>query len=84
MATEAFHTAAGLLVPAITTAQMREVNRIAINEVGPNLYQIMENTGRNLASRCIATLGELWTTVPILVLAGTGGDGVAGSARPGI
>lgn len=57
MAAEAFRTATGLLVPAITTEQMREVDRIAINEVGPNLYQTMENAGSSLPSLCSATLG---------------------------
>jgi len=78
MAVEAFRTATGLLVPAITTEQMREVDRIAINDVGPNLYQMMENAGRSLASLCTATLGDRWNTVPILVLAGTGGNGGGG------
>jgi len=26
-------------VPAVTTSQMREVNRIAIEETGPNLFR---------------------------------------------
>ena len=74
----AFRTATGLLVPAVTTAQMREVDRIAINEVGPNLYQMMENAGRNMASQCAQSLGAAWTQVPIVVLAGTGGNGGGG------
>jgi len=78
VAAKAFRTFTGLLVPAITTEQMREVDRIAINEVGPNLYQMMENAGRNLASLCTEILGDLWTTVPILVIAGTGGNGGGG------
>jgi len=33
-----FRTTTGLVIPAIMTEQMREIDRIAINEVGPNLY----------------------------------------------
>lgn len=78
-----FRTTTGLLIPAITTEQIREVDRIAINEVGPNLYQMMENAGRNLASLCVGTLrvgalGDAWTQAPFVVLAGTGGDGGGG------
>ena len=29
--------------PALTTSQMREVDRIAMRERGPNLFQMMEN-----------------------------------------
>src|SRR6516164_342406 len=36
-------------VPAVNAAQMREVHRIAMEETGPNLFQMMENAGRNLA-----------------------------------
>jgi len=65
----------GLEVRAVTAVQMREVDRVAISEVRPNLYQMMENAGRNLASLCVQTLGDGWTTVPVVVLAGTGGNG---------
>ena len=69
---------AGLVVPAVTTEQMREVDRVAIEGVGPNLYQMMENAGRNLASLCVEMLGEGWATSPVVVLAGTGGNGGGG------
>lgn len=75
---DSFQTQAGLVVPAVTTAQMREVDRVAIEEVGPNLYQMMENAGRNLASLCMEMLGEAWATSPVVVLAGTGGNGGGG------
>ena len=55
---DSFLTESGLVVPAVTTPQMREVDRVAIEEVGPNLYQMMENAGRNLASLCVEMLGE--------------------------
>ncbi len=75
---DSFQTEAGLVVPAVTTEQMREVDRVAIDEVGPNLYQMMENAGRNLASMCVQMLGEAWATSPVVVLAGTGGNGGGG------
>jgi NAD(P)H-hydrate epimerase len=78
MTTRAFVTDAGIEVPAITTDQMREVDRVAVNEVGPNLYQMMENAGRNLALTVLDRLGDDWTTTPIAVLAGTGGNGGGG------
>lgn len=65
-------------MPAITTAQMREVDRVAIDELGPNLFQMMENAGRNLASLCVELLGDRWPSAPIVVLAGTGGNGGGG------
>lgn len=75
---DSFLTESGLVVPAVTTEQMREVDRVAIEGVGPNLYQMMENAGRNLASLCVELLGEGWATSPVVVLAGTGGNGGGG------
>ncbi|MCF6270370.1 MAG: hypothetical protein L3J41_11705 [Melioribacteraceae bacterium] len=45
-------------IPAITTEQMIEIDRIAIEETGPNLYQMMENAGRNLALTIIDLIEE--------------------------
>ncbi len=75
---DSFRSESGLVVPAVTTEQMREVDRVAIEGVGPNLYQMMENAGRNLASLCMEMLGEGWATSPVVVLAGTGGNGGGG------
>ena len=57
---------------------MREVDRIAVEETGPNLYQMMENAGRNLATLAFELLGEDACDSRILVLAGTGGNGGGG------
>jgi hypothetical protein len=54
---------------------MREVDRIAIEETGPNLYQMMENAGRNLALCAIDILGTDWSKAHVVVLSGTGGNG---------
>jgi len=67
-----FMTDKGVTVPAIDTDQMREVDRIAMEETGPNLYQMMENAGRNLATLSIDILGDRWNDANILVMAGLG------------
>ena len=36
-------------VPVLSTDQMREVDRLMIEEYGIELIQMMENAGRNLA-----------------------------------
>jgi NAD(P)H-hydrate epimerase len=73
-----FFTPAGTEVPAVTTDQMREVDRIAIEETGPNLFQMMENAGRNLAELTFECLGANCRQARIVVLAGTGGNGGGG------
>ncbi len=73
-----FATADGQTVPAVTSDEMREVDRLAIGEHGPNLYQMMENAGRNLALTAIDLLGPGWRQADVLVLAGTGGNGGGG------
>ena len=79
-----FFTETGIEVPAVTADQMREIDRIAMEETAPNLYQMMENAGRNLAELTMELLGNRWNQAKILVLTGTGGNGVALSAPPGI
>lgn len=73
-----FRTETGTEVPALTSEQMREVDRIAMEETGPNLYQMMENAGRTLASLAIDLLTERWKGAKIVVLAGSGGNGGGG------
>jgi NAD(P)H-hydrate epimerase len=57
---------------------MREVDRIAVEETGPALLQMMENAGANLASLAIERLGPGWRKARVLVLAGRGGNGGGG------
>jgi NAD(P)H-hydrate epimerase len=73
-----FVTDSGIDVPAVTTDEMRELDRVAMEETGPNLFQMMENAGRNLALLAIEVLGEGWQTAKIVVLAGRGGNGGGG------
>lgn len=73
-----FWTPAGVEVPAVTSDQMREIDRIAMEETGPNLFQMMENAGRNLAEMAFECLGANWRQARIVVLAGSGGNGGGG------
>lgn len=73
-----FITDTGIEVPGVTTAQMREVDRIAVEETGPNLFQMMEHAGRNLALVAIEILGKGWNKASVVVLAGPGGNGGGG------
>ena len=66
----------GIEIPAVTAGQMREIDRIAVEERGPNLYQMMENAGRSLAMAVIERLGTHARSV--MVFAGTGGNGGGG------
>lgn len=73
-----FFTDSGVEVCAVTADQMRELDRIAMEKTGPNLFQMMENAGRSLALFAIAVLGDAWTSARIVVLAGSGGNGGGG------
>jgi NAD(P)H-hydrate epimerase len=73
-----FFTRSGIRVPPVTAEEMREVDRIAMEETGPNLYQMMENAGRSLALMAIEPLGKNWQKARIAVLTGSGGNGGGG------
>lgn len=55
-----FFTDTGVEVPAVTAEQMREGDRLASEATGPNLFQMMENAGRNLALLAIAHRRADW------------------------
>jgi NAD(P)H-hydrate epimerase len=76
--TSRFQTVDGIVVPAVTAEQMREVDRLAVEETGPNLFQMMENAGRSLAETAIEMFGGRSQLSRILVLAGKGGNGGGG------
>ncbi len=65
-------------MPSVTAEQMREVDRMALDQTGPNLFQMMEHAGRNLALFAIAVLDDAWYKATIVVLAGRGGNGGGG------
>jgi len=76
MSDQLFRTEDGIVVPAVTADQMREVDRIAVEEFGLGILQMMENAGRNLAENVLDMLdgdrGE------VTILAGSGGNGGGG------
>src|SRR5215472_9001334 len=61
-------------VPALTTEQMREVDRAMVEDLHIELVQMMENAGRNLAELAITR----FSPASVTVLAGTGGNGGGG------
>ncbi len=68
-----FRTPTGQPVTAVTADEMRDVDRVAVDEVGLALLQMMENAGRALA----------WHTRDVrdgdvVVVAGNGGNGGGG------
>lgn len=79
MRTDAFATADGDPVTAVTAAEMRQVDRVAVEEVGLSLPRMMEHAGRALAREVLDLLaaGDGAATT---VLAGPGGNGGGGLA----
>jgi NAD(P)H-hydrate epimerase len=73
------HTARLDLVPAVTAAQMREVDRIMVEDLGISLLQMMENAGRALAELTRIQLSGVRRR-HVVVLAGRGGNGGGGMA----
>ena len=65
-------------LPAITTDQMREVDRTMIQDIGITLIQMMENAGRHLATLAREKLGGKVESKRIVVLAGRGNNGGGG------
>jgi len=63
-------------VPCVTREQMREVDRIAVDEFGLGILQMMENAGRSLAGNALEMLSDSGEEVAIL--AGSGGNGGGG------
>ena len=76
MTQDTFRTPAGCEVTAVTAAGMQEVDRVAVDEVGLRLLQMMENAGRALAWH-VRDVREDGTVV---VVAGNGGNAGGGLA----
>lgn len=66
-------------IPALTTDQMREVDRLMVDDYGIALLQMMEHAGRHLAhlARRRFLSGDARNR-HVVVLAGTGGNGGGG------
>lgn len=68
-----------ITIPAITTDQMREVDRLMVEAYGIELLQMMENAGRHLAHLARRRFLEGDPRgASVVVLAGTGGNGGGG------
>jgi NAD(P)H-hydrate epimerase len=65
---------AAIRLPALTAAQMAEVDRIMIEDLDIQLHQMMENAGRNLADLTMRRFDPR----TVIVLAGSGGNGGGG------
>lgn len=79
----AYRTLDGTTVPALTTAEMRDVDRVAVEEVGLDVVRMMEHAGRGLADavldRVSGNRGED-DAATVTVVAGNGGNGGGGLA----
>lgn len=67
-------------VTSVSVDQMREVDRLMIEEAGISLVQMMENAGRSLATHARGMSGGDVRGRRIVVLAGRGGNGGGGLA----
>ena len=78
----AFPARSASAVPAVTGAQMREVDRLAMQDAGLSLPQMMENAGRALASLVRHYLIDASTTAESNVAGDTADSGAAPPAGP--
>jgi len=69
----AYQADTGVRVPAVSADEMADVDRIAVEEFGLELPQMMENAGRTLAQHV-----RRIDAGPVKVLAGNGGNGGGG------
>ena len=65
-------------LPALTTFQMIEVDRLMIKVYGISLLRMMENAGRNLAEMALRMLKERGTEKKVAILCGAGNNGGGG------
>lgn len=64
--------------PAVSPAQMREIQRMAQEDFGYDILQITENAGRDLALLALGMMGGRGKGQAIVILAGGGNKGAAG------
>ncbi|MDE3074716.1 MAG: NAD(P)H-hydrate epimerase [Chloroflexota bacterium] len=65
-------------LPVVTVEQMREVDRLMVDEFGILLLQMMENAGRCLARQAVQMLGGDPDGRKAVILCGRGGNGGGG------
>ena len=75
MSRNSFRTSTGRSVPAVTADEMRDIDRVAVKDVGLQLLQMMENASRILACH-VRDVRES----DVVVVAGNGGNGGGGLA----
>jgi NAD(P)H-hydrate epimerase len=74
---------ADIRIPIISTNQMKQVDKIAVEKYGIQLIQMMENAGRSLAKLTKLLLGNSVLNRHIIIVSGKGNNGGGGlvSAR---
>jgi NAD(P)H-hydrate epimerase len=77
---DAFPVVSADSLPWLSVEQMREVDRLMIEDFRISLLQMMENAGRSLAVLVRALLGGDAQAGRIIVIAGSGGNGGGGMA----
>lgn len=65
-------------VPLVSAMEMREIQRVAIEEYDIDVLQLMENAGASAARLTLAMLGGRARGQRVVVLAGGGNNGAAG------
>lgn len=65
-------------IPALTTEQMIEVDRLMITDYGIELLQMMENAGRSLAELTFRMLSDSPSKRSVCVICGRGNNGGGG------
>ncbi len=75
-----WHAADAATIPALTAAEMTEVDRLAIEAYGITLLQMMEQAGSHLAEVVRHELGGDLVGRRVVVTAGTGNNGGGGLA----
>lgn len=68
------------MLPTVTANEMKEIDRVMVEELGIGLLQMMEHAGRNLAEVARTLLGGELEGRKILVLVGPGNNGGGGMA----
>ena len=61
-------------IPTVTAAEMAEIDRVMVEDLGVELLQMMENAGRSLARLAM----QRFAPQSVVVLAGPGGNGGGG------
>ena len=72
----------GESIPCVTTDQMREVDRLMIEEFGIGLPLMMENAGANLGELVVAMLEGSVLNKNVVIASGNGNNG-GGNGRGG-